>query len=99
MVLVKLANGPPHLTHVLLSDPKDPLAAFLKHCLRKRLPGNQPSIYIASAANRSFSGDGMLSVLLPEAPFEHRSVSFPHQSDGTPGRNLRPRTAGCVSDH
>jgi hypothetical protein len=35
----------------------------------------------------------MLSVPLAEAPFEHRSVSFPHQSDGT-GRNLRPRTAG-----
>jgi hypothetical protein len=29
----------------------------------------------------------MLSVLLPEAPFEHRSVSFRTKSDGRPARN------------
>jgi len=41
----------------------------------------------------------MLSVLLPEAPFEHRECILPYQSDGMPVRNLRPRTAGCVSAH
>jgi len=36
----------------------------------------------------------MLSVPLPEASFEHRSVSFRTSLVGMPGRNLRPRTDG-----
>jgi hypothetical protein len=39
---------------------------------------------IASAANRSFSGDDMLSVPILEAPFEHRSVSFRTSLMGRP---------------
>jgi len=50
------------LLHGILSEER-PSWKSTQHC-------------IASAANRSFSGDGMLSVFLPEAPFEHRSVSF-----------------------
>jgi hypothetical protein len=53
---------------------------------------------IASAANRSFLETACY--LFFSRRRHSNIVVYPSaQSDGMPGRNLRPRTAGCVSDH
>jgi hypothetical protein len=62
------------------------LGTPLRSPWRQSRSSKSPQHCIASTANRSFSADGMLSVLLPEAPIRASySVSFRTSLMGCPG--------------